>query len=255
MTASTLGGPPAAGSVVARAPQPARTEPSPKRVRVYLGGRVVADTLRVLLVWEVRGYPTFCFPAGDVDHDLLVPDSETPHAASRGARTFTVRAGNSVAPGAAQFYGDTAAGELSNHVRFEWDAMDAWFEEDEEVYTHARDPHTRIDVLATSRRARVELGGVVLAESASSRLLFETGLPPRCYIPAPHVRMDLLVPSGTVTRCPYKGTARYWSAQIGGRLHPDIAWSYPAPLPESQKVAGLIAFWKADITIDGIPMD
>jgi len=242
------------GAAGVSAPQPVRTERSPKRVRVYLGGHVIADTLRALLVWEIRGYPTFYFPAADVDHGLLVPDGEAARAPSRGARAFSVRAGSAVAPGAARVYDDTAADELRNHVRFEWDAMDAWFEEDEEVYTHARDPHTRIDVLATSRCARVELGGVVLADSVSPRLLFETGLPPRCYLPAPHVRMDLLVPSDTVSHCPYKGTARYWSARIGDRLQPDIAWSYPAPLPESQKVAGLVAFWKADITIDGMPM-
>ena len=237
------------------APEPIRTEPSTKRVRAYLGGRVVADTLRPLLVWEVRGYPTYYFHANDVDRDVLVPGGGVAHAPGRGeAETFTVRVGSTVAPDAAQFYGDGAVGELRNHIRLEWDAMDAWFEEDEEVYTHARDPHARIDVLACSRRALVELDGVVLADSTSSRLLFETGLPPRCYVPAPHVRMDLLVPSDTVTHCPYKGTARYWSVRLGDRVHPDIAWSYPAPLPESQKIAGMVAFWKAEVRMDGILM-
>ena len=252
MTARSADRPAAPNSLGLRAASPVRTEPSPKRVRVYLGGQVVADTTRALLVWEVRGYPAFYFPAADVDHDLLVADGDIAQAPGRGdARTFTVQAGHAVAAGAAQFYDDTEAGELYNHIRFEWDAMDAWFEEDEQVYTHARDPHTRIDVLASSRRVRVELEGIVLTDTTSARLLFETGLPPRCYVPAPHVRTDLLLPSDKVTQCPYKGTARYWSVRIGDRLHHDVAWSYPAPLPESQKIAGLVAFWNADITIDG----
>jgi uncharacterized protein (DUF427 family)/uncharacterized protein YbjT (DUF2867 family) len=122
------------------------------------------------------------------------------------------------------------------------------------LLAEARDPDHQVDVQATAERVRVELDGVTLADSTGARLLSETGLPPRYYIPATDVRMDLLVPSNRVTQCPYKGTARYWSVRIGDRLHRDIAWSYPAPpLPESRGIAGLIAFWKADVTIDGLP--
>ena len=96
--------------------------------------------------------------------------------------------------------------------------MDGWFEEDEEVYTHPRDPYTRVDILASSRHVRVEVDGVVLAESTSPRVLFETGLPPRYYLPKTDVRMDLLVPTDTVTHCPYKGQAQYWSVRVGDRL-------------------------------------
>ena len=137
---------------------------------------------------------------------------------------------------------------------FEWDAMEAWFEEDEQVYTHPRDPYTRVDILASSRRVRVLLDGLVLADSTSPRLLFETGLPTRYYLPRTHVRMDLLERSPTVTHCPYKGRAETWSVRVGETLHEDLAWSYPAPLPESQKVAGLIAFYdeKLDIEVDGV---
>ena len=100
---------------------------------------------------------------------------------------------------------------------------------------------------------RVEVAGEVVAESTSPRLLFETGLPARYYLPKPHVRLDLLEPSETVTHCPYKGRAETFSVRAGGRLHPDLAWSYPAPLPESQKIAGLIAFYneKVDLFVDG----
>src|SRR5581483_8371281 len=102
--------------------------------------------------------------------------------------------GERTAPGAAIRYPDSPIPQLRDLVRLEWDAMDAWFEEDEEVFTHPRDPYTRVDILASSRHVRVEVDGVTVAESASPRLLFETGLPVRYYLPKTHVRMDLLTP-------------------------------------------------------------
>jgi len=138
---------------------------------------------------------------------------------------------------------------VAGHVRFDWDAMDGWFEEDEEVFTHPRDPHTRVDVLASSRHVRVELGGVVIAESSGARLLFETGLPVRYYLPKTHVRMDLLEATATETHCPYKGQAEYWSVRVGDDLYQDIAWSYRAPFAEAQKVAGLVSFYGDDVEI------
>jgi uncharacterized protein (DUF427 family) len=132
--------------------------------------------------------------------------------------------------------------------------MDAWFEEDEEVFTHARDPYTRIDVLQSSRQVRIDVEGTTVADSHAPRLLFETALPVRYYLPKPHVRMDLLVPTDSVSYCPYKGQAAYWSVRIGEHLHPDLAWSYRTPLPESTKIAGLICFWndRVELYVDGV---
>ena len=95
---------------------------------------------------------------------------------------------------------------------------------------------------------------VTIAESASPRFLFETGLPARYYLPKTHVRLDLLVPTETVSHCPYKGQAEYWSVRVGEAVHQDLAWSYGTPQPESQKIAGLIAFYneKVDIYVDGV---
>jgi uncharacterized protein (DUF427 family) len=231
-----------------------RVEPSAKRVRAYLGGEPVADTTRPLLVWEVPYYPTYYFPAADVRSELLEPEGGGAHSPILGAaRTFTVRAGGRDAPDAARRYEDAPVEPLRDMVRFEWGAMDAWFEEDEEVFTHARDPHTRIEILASSREVRVELDGVTIAHTQSPRLLFETGLPVRWYLPRPHVRFDLLERSDTVTHCPYKGQAETWSVRIGERLHEDVAWSYPTPLPESEKIAGLIAFYdkRVDLSVEG----
>jgi uncharacterized protein (DUF427 family) len=232
-----------------------RIEPSPKRVRAYLGGEVVADTTRPFLVWEVPYYPTYYFPAADVRAEVLREEGEVAHSPSRGdGRTFTVTAGGKQAPGAALRYEDSPIEELRDLVRLEWGAMDAWFEEDEEVFFHPRDPYTRIDILPSSRHVRVEVDGVTVAESASPRLLFETGLPVRYYLPKTHVRMDLLTPSDTVTHCPYKGGAQYWSVRVGDTLHEDLAWAYRTPLPESHKIAGLISFYneKVETYVDGV---
>jgi uncharacterized protein (DUF427 family) len=132
--------------------------------------------------------------------------------------------------------------------------MDHWFEEDEEVYVHPRDPNTRLDILPSSRRVRVEIDGVTVADSTNASFLFETGLPVRYYLPKTDVRMDLLTPTDLSTACPYKGTARYWSVTVDGETHDNLVWGYDTPLPESQKVGGLVAFYneKLDIYIDEV---
>lgn len=232
-----------------------RLEPGAKRVRALLGGEVVADTTRPVLVWEIPYYPAYYIPLADVRAELA-PDGGSVHSPSRGdARTFTVRAGGREAPGGALRYADSPIPELRDLVRLEWQAMDAWFEEDEEVFTHPRNPYTRVDILASSRHVQIDVAGVTIAESTAPRLLFETGLPVRYYLPKPHVRLDLLVPTETVSHCPYKGQAQWWSVRTpDGGVHVDLAWSYRTPLPESQKVAGLIAFYdeKVDVTVDGV---
>ena len=231
-----------------------RIEAGAKRVRAYLGGEVVADTTHPVLVWEVPYYPTYYFPLPDVRAQLLETDGGGAHSPSRGdARAFTVKAGSREAPSAAVRYEHSPIEELRDLIRLDWDAMDAWFEEDEQVFTHPRDPYTRVDILPSSRHVRVDVDGVTVAESTSPRLLFETGLPARYYLPKTHVRLDLLIPTDTVSHCPYKGQAEWWSVRVGEQVYDDLAWSYPTPLPESQKIAGLIAFYneKVDIYLDG----
>jgi uncharacterized protein (DUF427 family) len=231
-----------------------RVEQGGKRVRAYLGGEVVADTTRPLLVWEVPYYPTYYLPAADVAAEL-VPTGDVDHSPSRGdAAVLTVRTGTAEAAGAARRYDESPVDELRGHVRLDWGAMDAWFEEDEQVFTHVRSPYTRVDILPTSREVVVTLGGVELARSTHAHALFETGLPARWYVPRVDVRMDLLVPSDTVTHCPYKGRAEHLSARVdGGTVVPDVAWSYPTPLPESERIAGLVAFYdqRVAVTVDG----
>lgn len=232
-----------------------RTEPGRKRIRTYLGGVLIADTATPLLVWESPHYPTYYFPVSDVRTDLLSADGQVKHSPSRGdGALFTVKAGDREAVEAAVRYQDSPIEELRGHIRFDWNAMDNWFEEDEEAFVHARSPYTRIDILPSSRHIRVEIDGTTVAESSSARLLFETGLRTRYYLPKTHVRMDLLERTDTSTGCPYKGTAEYWSVRIGDTVHRDVVWSYRTPLPESRQVAGLVAFYneKVDIYVDGV---
>jgi uncharacterized protein (DUF427 family) len=231
-----------------------RVEPCQRRIRVYRDNELVVDTLGALYVWESPHYPTYYLPAGDFRAQLR-PTGATEHSPSRGeAEVLDVVTAGGTAAGAARRYPDSPIEALRGAVRLEWNAMDEWMEEDEPVYTHPRDPYSRVDILASGRRVRVELDGVTLAESHSPRILFETGLPPRYYLPISDLRMDLLRPSQTSTHCPYKGTAGYWTLEVNGKRYEDYVWIYRTPLPESQKVAGLACFYneRVDLYVDGV---
>ncbi len=232
-----------------------RTEPGAKRVRAFVNGIAVADTVRPLYVWEFPYYPQYYIPLADVRAGVLEPTATVTHSPSRGdAHHFTVRVGSDERVDAAWQYEASPIEALRDHVRFDWDALDAWFEEDEQVYTHPRSPYTRVDILPTSRRIRVEVNGVVLADSPHALALFETGLPVRWYLPKVDVRMDLLVATDEVSHCPYKGQAEYWSARAGDTVAENVAWSYRTPLPESERVAGYVAFYdeRVDTFVDGV---
>jgi uncharacterized protein (DUF427 family) len=234
-----------------------RVEPSRKRVRTYVDGELVADTLRPLLVWEAPYYPTYYIPAEDVRAELH-PTGATERSPSRGSgEVFDVVTSRRTVPGAARRYTDSPFTELRDAVRLDWHAMDEWLEEDEPVYTHPRDPYTRVDILSSSRTVRVELDGTVLAESHSPRILFESHLPPRYYLPLADLRLELLRPSDTVTHCPYKGAATYFTLELNGTTYRDFVWIYRSPLPESQKVAGLACFYneKVDLFVDGVQQE
>ncbi|WP_020658536.1 DUF427 domain-containing protein [Amycolatopsis benzoatilytica] len=212
-------------------------EPVPRRVRAMLAGETVVDSTNAKYVWEWPYYPQFHFPLEDVRPGAL--DDQ-----------FTVRAGDVEKPAAAW-----ASAELPGHVRFQWDAFDAWFEEDEQVYVHPRNPYTRVDALRSTRHVRVLLDGVRLAESSSPVLLFETGLPTRYYFNRTEVDFAHLVPEPeTATACPYKGeTSGYWSVRIGEVRHRHLAWTYTYPAAAVLPIAGLVAFYNemVDIEVDG----
>lgn len=232
-----------------------RIEDGQKRIRTRIGGVTIADSTNVKMVWEIPYFPTYYFPQDAVRMDLLSDSGETKRSPSRGtANLFDITVGDRSVPTAARVWNDAKLDDVKGWVSFDWNSMDTWFEEDEEVYVHARDPYTRIDILQSSREIRVEVDGVVVAESNKPRFLFETGLPTRYYVPKTDVHFEYLEPTDTATSCPYKGTARYWSINTTGETHHDVVWGYDTPLRESQEVAGLVAFYneKLDIYIDGV---
>ncbi len=232
-----------------------RVEDGTKRIRAQIGGVTVADSTAVKLVWEVPYYPTYYFPRESVRMDLLSDSGTTKRSPSRGTADLSdITVGDTTVAEAALVWNEPKLEAVQGHISFRWRSMDAWFEEDDEVYFHARDPYTRIDVLQSSRTIRVEVDGVAVAESNKPRFLFETGLPTRYYLPKTDVRFEYLTRSDTTTGCPYKGTAQYWSINTSGTTHDDVAWGYDTPLRESQQIAGFVSFYneKLDIYVDGV---
>lgn len=220
--------------------------PSPRHVRVSFGGETIASSRRVVLLREAGCLPVYYFPPQDVRLDLLEPSAQKSRCPYKGeASHWSVRAGGRVATEAAWSYLDPApeCREIARHFAFRWSRMDAWYEEDEEVFVHPRDPFKRIDVLRSRRHVRVVVGGETVAETRRPSLLFETGHPTRYYLPPEDVRLEFLEPSATRTRCPYKGVASYWSLRVGGSFFEDLVWSYLDPIPECPKIRGLYCFF------------
>ena len=205
-------------------------QPCPRRIRAVREGVTVLDTIGAFYVWEVPYYPAYYVPVADVTPEALALSS---------TESFE-------------------SGPFAGLAHLSWDSVDAWFEEDEEVFGgHPRSPYARVDAIRSSRHVRVEIDGVVLAETTAPVLLFETGLPTRHYIQRTDVNFAALEHTDTVTRCPYKGTTSdYWSARIGKVLHADIAWSYAYPSSQVLQIAGLVAFYdeKVDTFYDGVPV-
>ncbi len=235
---------------------PYRITSSPRWIRVKFGGEIIADSQRALLLRQYgpNRLPTYYFPPEDVRMDLLEPVAEV--SFSNGAKYWTLRMGNQEAKQAAWTFPDPSPdlAALKGYITFDWHKMQAWYEEEEEIYEHAIDPYHRVDVRASSRHIHIEIAGETLAETHRPFLLFETYLPTRYYIPREDARMDLLEPTPLKTRCPYKGIASYWSARIGDQLAKNIVWSYPEPIPECPKIKDLMCFFneKVDVYMDGM---
>jgi len=232
-----------------------RVEPAPRRVRGVLNGVVVFDTRHALYVWEVPYYPQYYIPLEDVVGDLLVDEGREMSLRLGTARRHGVRVADHTRDRAARVHGADSALGLGGFVRFEWEALDAWFEEDEEIFVHPRNPYVRVDALRSRSPLRIELDGVVLAESEAPVLVFETGLPTRYYVDRTDVRWGHLVPSPTESSCPYKGTTSdYWSVSTPTGRHEDIAWSYRFTTDALRAVAGLVAFYdeKVDVFLDSV---
>jgi uncharacterized protein (DUF427 family) len=233
-----------------------RWENANRRVRNLLSGVTIADSKKVWLLHEAGRLPIFYFPIADVRQDLLIASDHSTESALKGAASYWhIRVGDRVAENAAWRYVSPPpeCPPVQDYIAFYWNKLDRWFEEDQEVFGHARDPYKRIDVLPSSRHVRVVLGGETIAETRRAHLLLETGIGTRFYIPIEDFQKDLLVPTDTRSRCPYKGEASYWSVTIGERVYKDIVWSYRTPLAESQHIAGLLSFYNE--RVDAIYVD
>ena len=232
-------------------------EPTSRRVRVGFGGEIIADSGRAMLLLESKHLPVYYFPQGDVRTELLHKSDHHTLCPFKGAASYwSVEVDRRVAENAVWSYLEPLpeAAAMRGYMAFYWNKMDHWYEEDDEVFVHPRDPYKRVDVINSSRHVRVVLGGETVAESRRARFLFETGLPPRYYLPAQDLRTELLEATDKHTRCPYKGIASYWSARIGGELYDNIVWSYPEPIPECPKIKGYLCFFNEkvdDILLDG----
>jgi uncharacterized protein (DUF427 family) len=232
-----------------------QVEPSPRWVRVKFNGQTIADSKRALLLRETGHLPVYYFPPEDVRQDVLTPTDQHTRCPFKGEASYwTIRVGDRVADNAMWGYLDPLPDrqDIKGYRAFYWNRVDAWYEEEEQIFAHPRDPYHRFDVVPSSRHVRVEIGGQMVADSRRPLLLFETGLPTRYYLPREDVRMDLLEGTQTSSICPYKGTASYWrlAADPASR---DVAWAYEDPIAEAPRIRGLIAFFNE--RVDALHVD
>lgn len=224
-------------------------QPFPRRVRGVVNGEIVVDTERGMLLYETNIGPVLYVPEEDLRHDLLTDTDLSTHCPFKGDASYrTITVGDRVVEDAVWAYKAPTplAKWLTGYAAFYWEKIDHWYDEDEEVLGHLRDPYHRVDIRKSSRKVVVRAGDTVLAETSRPYVLSETGLPNRYYIPREDVRGDLLTATETSTVCPYKGTASYVrTADID-----DVAWKYEEPLAESLPIAGALAFDSSKVTVE-----
>jgi uncharacterized protein (DUF427 family) len=230
-------------------------EPTAKRIRVEFAGETIVDSDLVMTLHEAPIKVVYYFPIEEVAPGVLQESDTQEQSDQWGKRIhWHVTANGKTAEDAAYSY-ETPEGQpdLSGYVAFSWNKMDAWYEQSEQVFGHARDPYHRIDARWGDRHVRVVLDGETIAEAERVCFVYETSLPVRHYLPPDAVRADLLTLTETHTRCPYKGLASYYSVKVGENVHEDLAWFYPEPEPDNNKLKDLIAipFEKVEMYIDG----
>jgi uncharacterized protein (DUF427 family) len=231
-------------------------DPVPQRIRAFVGRELLVDSRSAVLLHESGHLPVYYFPREDVRMDLLEPSAHTTHCPHKGEASYwTIRAGRREVPNAVWSYLEPLepVSFIAGWMSVYWDLVDEWFAEDAQLQGHPRDPYHRIDIYPTTRHVRVLLDGEVLADSRRALGLFETGLPPRWYLPVEDVRTELLEPSAKKTRCAYKGSASYWNVRVGDRVEEDVVWTYPDPEREAEPVRDMLCFFaeRTDLELDG----
>lgn len=225
----------------------------PRRVRAEVAGHTVFDTVDGGLVHESNLLPVLYVPTTDLDTSVFVRTEHTTHCPFKGdASYWSIHVGDRRLENVAWDYQWPLpdAQWLFGRVAFHPDRLDRWFDEDEEVFGHLRDPFHRVDVRESHRRVRVRIGLTVVAESTSAKVLSETGLPNRWYLPRDDVRLDLFSPSNTSTHCPYKGQANYWNFTGDDVDVADVAWSYEDTFDDSRRIRDHVSFDGAHVTVD-----
>jgi uncharacterized protein (DUF427 family) len=226
---------------------PHKTLATSRKISILFNGQYLVSSVQALYVWEHPFYPQFYIHRRDLltyrEHIRFIKSHEFNHPETGVVlgTSYNVTIGDRVAPESILIFANNLSGSaasLSGLVRIQFDAMDQWFEEDTPIFIHPKDPFKRIDVLSSSRPIRIIIDGQIVAEATHSMHLYETGLPCRYYLPRRAIRQDVLRPSSTVTHCPYKGSAEYFSAKVDGKLHVDIVWFYNQPLIECAKIEG-----------------
>ena len=234
------------------------TMPSPKRLRVKVGELIVADSTEALVLQESDHLPVYYFPIKDVEESFLMPSTTRTECPYKGvASHYSLNTGVTLVQDAGWRYLEPVKGcpPIAEYMGFYWSKMDHWYEEDEEIFVHARDPFRRVDCLPSSRRVQVFVDGEMMADSKRGVFLFETGHPTRYYLPIADTRLELLSPSRYISRCPYKGIASYYHLTVNGRRHENLVWYYPEPVHEAARIKGLVCFYNEfvdRVLVDGV---
>ena len=232
--------------------------PSPKRLRIEVGNITVADTIEGLVLYESDHLPVYYFPIKDVQQSFLMPSVTRTESPFKGVAThYSLNTGITLVEDVGWRYLEPIAGcpPIAEYMAFYWNKVNHWYEEDEEVFVHARDPFRRVDCLPSSRRVQVLVDGEMVADSRRGIFLFETGMPTRQYLPIADTRLDMLSPSRYISRCPYKGIASYYHLTVGGKRHENLVWYYPDPVPEAVRIKGLVCFYHEfveRVLVDGV---
>lgn len=223
-----------------------KLESTDRKVRVEFNGEIIAITTKSKLMIEHPGELHYYFPLEDVKQEYLENSENTETSGYKGRSTFwNIRVGDKAVDNAAWTYPETKENrpDLSGYIAFKWDAIDAWYEEDEQIFYHPRNPYHRVDAIRSSRHLKVVIDGETIAETNHPVLIFETGIKTRYYLPPEDVNQDYLTPTDSSTICPYKGEASYWTVNVKGHQFDDSVWAYPEPIEEIPKIKNMMAFW------------
>lgn len=233
-------------------------EPTDRWIRATKSGETIVDSKRAMLMMEHQGEQDYFFPIQDVRSNLLVLSGQVEKSGYRGKKRFWhLKLGDTVIENAAWVYDEKEdRPDFTGMIAFSWQVMDHWYEEDEEIFYHPRNPYHRVDTIKSSRHVKVFVDEVKVADTVQPYLLFETNIKTRYYIPETDVESQFLLPSNNETMCPYKGFASYYNLQVNGETIEDAVWVYPDPIPEGPKIKGLLAFWpekdkRIKIVVDG----